>query len=549
MRILIFHGYLLRGTGSNIYNANLARALADLGHEVHLLCQDRHAGDLEWVDAIGDWSQAELEVRSTGRRVAGPDPGGSVTVYRPAIGELLPVYVEDPYEGFEARAFPRLSDREIEHYIEVNVGAVGDVIRRAGPPGAALANHLIMGPAVLARAGVRPYAVKNHGSDLEYTIKPNPRFIPWAREGLEPAASVLVGSLHTATSLWEAVPEPDLKKKTGLGPPGVDTDRFSPLPAGGPPDGGHSGGGPDHGGPSGGGSSGAGPSGPSADPRASAITGLAARIAAEPAGIPGAAFGREPGAAVTALGEFAAARGPRVIFIGKLIVSKGVDLLVAAWPIVCSANPGARLLLGGFGAYEAGLRALVGALGEGDLDLAQEIADTGRGLEGGEAGRLDYLAAFLADPPPGYRAMARAAAGSVLLTGRLEHDEVAAVLPAADAMVVPSTFPEAFGMVAAEAAASGVLPICARHSGLAEVTAVLAAEVPAVSGSIEFDLGSGAVSGLADRINGWLGVDPGRRAAIGREIADAADRYWSWEEVARDVISASDGQIRPLAGS
>ena len=34
MRILIFHGYLLRGTGSNIYNANLAKALARLGHEV-----------------------------------------------------------------------------------------------------------------------------------------------------------------------------------------------------------------------------------------------------------------------------------------------------------------------------------------------------------------------------------------------------------------------------------------------------------------------------------------------------------------------------------
>ena len=41
MRVLIFHGYMLRGTGSNIYNANLARALARLGHEVHLLCQDR----------------------------------------------------------------------------------------------------------------------------------------------------------------------------------------------------------------------------------------------------------------------------------------------------------------------------------------------------------------------------------------------------------------------------------------------------------------------------------------------------------------------------
>jgi hypothetical protein len=49
MRILIFHGYLLRGTGSNIYNANLARSLAGLGHEVHLFCQDRSAQEPEGV--------------------------------------------------------------------------------------------------------------------------------------------------------------------------------------------------------------------------------------------------------------------------------------------------------------------------------------------------------------------------------------------------------------------------------------------------------------------------------------------------------------------
>jgi hypothetical protein len=44
VRALIFHGYLLRGTGSNVYNASVARALAGLGHDVHLLCQEREAG-------------------------------------------------------------------------------------------------------------------------------------------------------------------------------------------------------------------------------------------------------------------------------------------------------------------------------------------------------------------------------------------------------------------------------------------------------------------------------------------------------------------------
>ena len=63
MRVLVFHGYLLRGTGSNVYNASLARALADLGHEVDLLCQDREADSLPFVDAVGEWHAGELSVR------------------------------------------------------------------------------------------------------------------------------------------------------------------------------------------------------------------------------------------------------------------------------------------------------------------------------------------------------------------------------------------------------------------------------------------------------------------------------------------------------
>ena len=41
MRVLIFHGYLLRGTGSNEYNAALGEAFARNGHEVDMISQDR----------------------------------------------------------------------------------------------------------------------------------------------------------------------------------------------------------------------------------------------------------------------------------------------------------------------------------------------------------------------------------------------------------------------------------------------------------------------------------------------------------------------------
>src|ERR1700679_1897147 len=364
MRVLIFHGYMLRGTGSNIYNVNLAPALARLGHEVHLLCQDR-----------------EVKIRG-------------VQIHNPDIDGLLPVYVKNPYPGFEGKTFPEMREAELGRYTDANVAAVREVAEQAGGIDVALANHLVMGPAILARAGVAPFAAKIHGSALEYTVKPHPRFLPYAYEGMEAAQGVLVGSAHTGESLWAALPDlSGLEAKTRLGPPGVDVEEFAPIERG---------------------------------------------------------------------------RDPLVVFVGKLIVSKGVDLLLAAWPLVRAKHPGVRLQLAGLGAYEDGLRRLQKALDRGDLEDARAIAAAGWGLEGGEEKPLPILSAFLADPPPGYVEAARAAAGSVEWLGRLEHDEVAALLPRAEALVMPSTFPEAFGMVAVEAASSGTLPVSAGHSGMPE---------------------------------------------------------------------------------
>src|SRR3954453_22642409 len=106
MRVLIFHGYLLRGTGSHVFNASLAQALSRLGHEVHLLCQDRHAAELDWVDAVGGWDEG----RDEGGRVGEAGHPGRVPVSRPECGGPPPVYVLDRYEGFEVKTFPDLSD-------------------------------------------------------------------------------------------------------------------------------------------------------------------------------------------------------------------------------------------------------------------------------------------------------------------------------------------------------------------------------------------------------------------------------------------------------
>jgi glycosyltransferase involved in cell wall biosynthesis len=474
MRILILHGYLLRGTGSNIYNANLARALARLGHEVHLLCQERH------------W-----------------DPPEGVTVHNPDIGRILPVYVADRYDGFDAKPYPELTEAELDRYIDANVAAV-----RAAPGcDVALANHLVMNPAILARGlpDGTPFAIKVHGSALEYTVRPHPeRFVPYALEGVRAAASVLVGSRHTAESLWEVLQdEPSLPKRTRLGPPGVDVHAFRPGTAD--------------------------------------LAGLADRLDSGEA----ATWGGERGAA-QALRALDPERDRIVSFVGKLIVSKGVDLLLAAWPLVVAEVPEARLVIVGFGTYRDALGRFVEALRRRDLDQLRDIADRGRELEGGPPGGLRHLRAFLDRVDADWLRAAPAAAERVHFTGRLEHDDLPALLPACEAQVMPSTFPEAFGMVAAEAAACGVLPLSAGHSGMAEVSATLAPALPEeLRPLLSFEVGPRAVEQIAEKLVAWLTLDPAERQRARSALAAEAARRYSWESVAEGVIAAAQADSVP----
>ena len=155
---------------------------------------------------------------------------------------------------------------------------------------------------------------------------------------------------------------------------------------------------------------------------------------------------------------------------------------------------------------------------------------------------LEMLAAFLADPPPNYAEFATDAAGSIALSGRLEHSEVGRLVPACDALVFPSTHPEAFGMVAAEAASAGVLPVSAAHSGALEVSRALMDGLPdEAAGLVSFTLDDSAIESIAARLNIWLGLDPHARRLTRIGLRETAKRLWGWEGVARKVIAAAKG--------
>src|SRR3712207_1328221 len=152
-----------------------------------------------------------------------------------------------------------------------------------------------MGPAILSRAlgDDVPYAVKIHGSALEYTVKPDfARFGPWAREGLARARGILVGSRHTAESLWEAMGDETLPDRTRLGPPGVDVRQFAPREP---------------------------------TEAEAGLHDLAARLAVLPMDIASAGdgFARDHAAAALALAGLRPGEDRLIAFVGKLLAAKG----------------------------------------------------------------------------------------------------------------------------------------------------------------------------------------------------------------------------------
>ena len=161
MRILLWHGYLLSATGSNIYTRAIAREWSNAGHDVVVFCQERHP---ERFDI------------------------GSAEVVRPDIGTVLPVFVIDRYEGLEPRYLHDFTEPERERYVAANAAA----LREHLPADLVFANHVLMGGPVAAATGAR-YAVKAHGSELEYAMRGRPELATWGREALEGAGAVFGG--------------------------------------------------------------------------------------------------------------------------------------------------------------------------------------------------------------------------------------------------------------------------------------------------------------------------------------------------------------------
>jgi glycosyltransferase involved in cell wall biosynthesis len=410
VRIVLWHGYLLGGTGSNVYTRALARAWSLAGHEVVVVCQERRPDSYDLAGA---------------------------RVVRPRLPEnLLPVFVLDRYEGLRPKLLQETTPEERHDYVDANAAAV----RAELPADLVFANHVLLGGPVGAASGA-PFAVKAHGSELEYSMRGNAELSAWGRESLAGAAATFVGSAHIRAVLEEVVGHVENVHEV---PPGVDVDEFEP------------------------------------EPRAEALAALLAEARSDPPN-PGNAEERLPDEGnADRLADWFESEEPTVLYFGKLLYNKGVHVLFEALRAT-----GARALIVGFGDYR------------------EELERTA---------------------PP-----------RTLFTGPLEHRHLVHLIPLCEVTVVPSIFPEAFGMVAAEAAAGGSLPLVARHSGLAEIAEGLEGVYPPEHRALA-SFAAGDAHDLAEKLEALLALAPEQRRLLHAAARQAVVAHWSWQRVAARLL-------------
>lgn len=189
--ILIVHGYLLQDSGSCTYVRNLAKGFHKQGYRVTISCQDFNAHELKGFGKVMN----DID----------EDHSDQIDVFlpiKPHEHNLLPVYIYNPYEGYNAKTIINMTIEEGEKHIEIVSNRLAGYIAHHKVD-FIFTNHCLFSPVIVRRALQsldldKPikYVSKIHGSALNFIVAKDPRWMPYVLEGLGNASKLICGTKY-----------------------------------------------------------------------------------------------------------------------------------------------------------------------------------------------------------------------------------------------------------------------------------------------------------------------------------------------------------------
>lgn len=467
--ICILHGYLLEGSGSNLWTRSIIQALCRNGRTVHLVCQENHPERYEFISRAILYRPNGTEEILPEREV--PYPGQCI-LHKPQLGDTLPVYVWDRYEEFN-RVVPmvELDDTTVEEYLETNVKVIREVVKRNGIK-AIHSNHAVLISAAAQRVAKElgiPLAVMPHGSAIVYAVQKDKRFFDYAQQAFKTAGKIFVIGPEMRSRLRTLFPEnPDITGKLTDLNLAADTSLFNPIPP---------------------------------DKREENMSRLLARVK----GVSGGKRRSQTRALLESITDDLELESLKksmnqcsdytaklpdenlaekfrsldwsnekiVLFVGRLIANKGPQTLVAALPSILTKQPDARVIVVGHGPLRETLEMFLFALEKGYTRLAQNMVRWGYALEEESRKPWESVAAYWDNLNAHHRldeyfqsARQVSLTDRVIFTGYLTHEELRYLFPCGDVALFPSAVAEAGPLVFLEALASGCFPMGPYFGGM-----------------------------------------------------------------------------------
>jgi len=520
MHVVIVHGYFLKGTGSNLFVHNVCCELCKMGHQVTLFCQENEVNDIDYIEKAFHFS-SNNETMQLFHSKATPYQG-KCTLVRPNLNGFLPVFVFDQYQGYRVKEYRSCSIQEIEQYIENNVTAINTTLQGTSVD-MVWSNHTIMQPVYVARsilgetAGLHVMTV--HGSCLNFAVRKSVHLQKYAWEAISHADRICFVSKYSKEEFLEFFNyDNNIEGKAVVVPAGVDLNKFLPLSE--------------------------------FSNKETEIQILLEELSlqkrkAELAVIQDESSWKTDEDIEAKIRGVDFKNGKTIIYYGKYLWTKGVQLLIAAAPIILMKHASTRFVLVGYGSSRAYFESMIEVLHNGDrekyIGLLEHPELFDPDIDPHSARFFSGLIEKLKDTEFSdeyYLTAQKLIKSSLILTGYLAHDQLKRLIACSDISVAPSIFPEAFGLVAVEALSAGIIPVQTNHSGFADVIKKYVDEFSDIfdkTRMIPLYLQGDLVNHMANNISVLLEyyeeMNQSERQVIRQRARSVASKNYSWDSI------------------
>ena len=456
MRIGLYHGYELTGSGSNEYTRYLAKSFVDAGHEVHIICRESRPEDIPYITKAYAWerdgSVEEMPVSGNGTQ--------ECFLHQLPHGDVRPVYLTDKQRKGNVKSFISLTDEELQEYHQLNEKLLTLILSKFHLD-ILHANHLVYQPIAAIQAcntTKTPLIIFPHGSAIEYTVKINERFKQLALRGILECTGIIIGNIEVRDRILHLYPEhkETILSKTKIVGVGVDTSLFKPVE------------------------------------RTERHTSIRQLIDTNGGGgkspeLTDELQNRLKTEGIETTREYWDSYDHSLpdsdlndhlnripwdqnilLFVGALTVGKGIQSVLTAMPRILQKQPQTHFIIVGSGAYREVLEAFVYAISTSNLDLLLQLCSKGKDLDRNElTGPWEDVQNFLNDSSVLSFILenGKDIDKHIHFLGRLDHSRLCYLFPCADIAIFPSVIPEAYPLVLMESLSNGVLPVVSYFSG------------------------------------------------------------------------------------